>query len=190
MSEVCKTMNSVKERGFTLVEALITVVVVTILLATAVPYMGNFTKNNRLISQTNDFVIAVQLARSEAVKRDVNTVICPSTDQSSCSANAADWQTGWLVFSDFNLNGTLEPGAALPLCEAREDCLLINGKGPTHNNTLTTTATMLRFLPTGLAANGGDVDFTIVSDDCRVDQVRRIRVTSQGHTIVTTQPCP
>jgi type IV fimbrial biogenesis protein FimT len=183
-------MINAREKGFTLIELLITLTVVTVLLATAVPYMGNFAKNNRLITQTNDLVLAIQLARSEAVKRGINTVICPSTDQSSCSGNAADWQTGWLVFSDTNLNGSLEPGASAPLCEASEDCLMRTGNGLSHNNTLTTTATTLRFLPTGMASNGGNVDLTIVSNDCYVDQARNIRITSQGHTIVSTETCP
>jgi len=169
---------------------MITLVVVTILLATAVPYTGNFIRNNRLLSQTNEFVIAIQLARSAAVKRGINTVVCPSSNQTSCSANASDWVNGWLVFSDINANDTLEPGATAPLCEATEDCLMRTGTGLTNNNTMTTAATRLRFLPTGLAANGGVVDFSIVSDDCRIDQVRRVRVTTQGHTIVSAQPCP
>jgi prepilin-type N-terminal cleavage/methylation domain-containing protein len=158
-------MINAKESGFTFIELLITLTVITVLLAAAVPYLGDFAKNNRLI-------------------------MCPSSNQTSCSADAADWQNGWLVFSDFNINGSLEPGASAPLCEETEDCLMRTGNGLTHNNTLTTTATLLRFLPTGMASNGGAVDFTIVSDDCRIDQVRNVRVTSQGHTIVSTQTCP
>jgi type IV fimbrial biogenesis protein FimT len=183
-------MINAKENGFTLIELMITLVVVSILLAAAVPYLGDFTRNNRLVSQTNHFVTAVQLARSEAVKRGVNTVICPSSNQTSCSGNAADWQNGWLVFSDYNLNGSLEPGASAPLCEDTEDCVMQAGSGLSNNNTLTTTATLLRFLPAGTASNAGAVDFTIVSYDCRIDQARKIRVTSQGHTIVSTEPCP
>ena len=183
-------MISRKENGFTLIELMITLVVVSILLATAVPYVGNFTKNNRLITQTNDFVLAIQLARSEAVKRGINTIVCPSTNQTSCSGNAADWEDGWLVFADVNLNGSLEPGASAPLCEVTEDCLMRTGTGLTHSNTLTTTATRLRFLPTGMSSNGGNADFTLISDDCRIDQSRRVRVTTQGHTIVSTQNCP
>ncbi len=179
-----------EERGFTLVELMITLVVVSILLAAAVPYLGDFTRNNRLVSQANDLVSAVQLARSEAVKQSVNTVVCPSSDQVSCSGNAADWQTGWLVFSDFNLDSDLDAGASAPLCEDTEDCLMKTGSGIDYNNTLTTTATLLRFLPTGLAANGGNADFSLVSDQCHIDQVRNIRITTQGHTLVSAAACP
>lgn len=179
-----------RENGFTMVELMITLVVVSILLAAAVPFLGDFTRNNRLVSQTNDLVSAIQLARSEAVKQGTNAIVCPSSDHATCSTNAADWQSGWLVFSDFNLNGAFDPGSTPPLCEDTEDCLMKTGKGIDYSNTITTTATLLRFLPTGLAANGGNVDFTLVSDQCHRDQARRIRVTSQGHTIVSTVACP
>jgi type IV fimbrial biogenesis protein FimT len=183
-------MINAKENGFTLIELMITLVVVSILLGIAVPYLGNFTKNSRLTGQANDLVIAIQLARSEAVKRGINTIICPSSNQTSCSSNASDWQNGWLVFSDFNLNGNLEPGASAPLCEETEDCVMRTGSGLSHNNTLTTTATRLRFLPTGMSSASSALDFTIVSDDCRIDQARRVRVTNHGHTIVSTETCP
>jgi type IV fimbrial biogenesis protein FimT len=179
-----------RESGFTMVELMITLVVVAILLAAAVPFLGDFTRNNRLVGQSNDIASSIQLARSEAVKQGVNTVICPSSDLTSCSNNAADWQNGWLVFSDFNLDGDLDAGASAPLCEATEDCLMKTGTGIDYKNTLTTTATLLRFLPTGLASNGGTVTFRLVSDKCHIDQARDIKITIQGHTLVSTVACP
>ena len=44
MSEVCTTMNMEREKGFTLVELLITIVVVSILLATGVPSIMQMVK--------------------------------------------------------------------------------------------------------------------------------------------------
>jgi len=183
-------MNYARETGFTVIELMITLVVVGILLATALPHLETFTKNNRLVSQTNDFVAAVQLARSEAVKRGVNTVVCASADQANCSGNAADWQSGWLVFSDFNLDGTVDPGPDAILCEPTEDCVMRTNAALSYNTSMTTSATRLRFLPTGLASNGGNVTFNLVARDCHIDQARKITVTSQGHTIVTTAACP
>ena len=179
-----------RESGFTMVELMITLVVIAILLAAAVPFLGDFTRNNRLVSQTNDFVSSMQLARSEAVKQGITTVICPSSNHTSCSTSATDWQNGWLVFSDTNLDGDLDPGGSAPLCEATEDCLLKTGSGIDYNNTLTTTATLLRFLPTGLAGNGGNVTLRLVSDHCHIDQVRDIKVTVQGHVLVSSAACP
>ena len=84
-------MNMEREKGFTLVELLITIVVISVLLATGVPAFLDFIKNNRLTAQTNELVSAIQLARSEAVKRGTNTIVCASSNGTSCSDNKDDW---------------------------------------------------------------------------------------------------
>jgi len=183
-------MNYARETGFTLVELIITLVVVSILLAAAVPQLEMFTKNNRLIGQTNDLVSAMQLARSEAVKRGINTVVCASADQVDCSANAADWVKGWLVFSDFLLDGATDPGADATLCEPGEDCILRTNPAIAYKTTLTASAASVTFLPTGRATNTANVTIDVIARDCHGDQARRVTITSQGHTIVSTINCP
>ena len=49
-------MNMEREKGFTLVELLITIVVVSILLATGVPSVIQMVKNNRVTTQANKLV--------------------------------------------------------------------------------------------------------------------------------------
>jgi type IV fimbrial biogenesis protein FimT len=183
-------MNMESENGFTLVELLITIVIVTTLLAMGVPSLKDFMKQNRLSAHSNALVTALQVARTEAVKRGTDTVICASSNQTSCTGNG-DWDQGWIVFSDLNLNGAPDLGASAPLCEDTEDCMLRTSGALSGNNRITTNAASLRFLPTGLAANGGaTVTLNLVSDKCERDQTRRIQVTLQGHTIVTKQACP
>ncbi len=74
-------MNMERENGFTLVELLISIVIVTTLLAMGVPSIKDFMKNNRLSAQSNALVTGLQVARSEAVKRGADTVICASSNQ-------------------------------------------------------------------------------------------------------------
>ena len=183
-------MNMKRENGFTLVELLISIVIVTTLLAMGIPSFKDFLKNNRLVAQSNGLVAALQLARSEAVKRGTDTVICASTNQTACTGNG-DWDKGWIVFSDIDRNGTPNVGASAPLCEDTEDCMLRTDGALSGKNKINTTAASLRFLPTGMAANGGaTVALNLVSDNCEHTQARRIQVTLQGHTIVTKQACP
>ncbi len=177
-----------RENGFTLVELLISIVIVTTLLAMGIPSFKDFLKNNRLVAQSNGLVAALQLARSEAVKRGTDTVICASSNQTSCTGNG-DWDKGWIVFSDIDRNGTPNVGASAPLCEDTEDCMLRTDGALSGKNEISTTAASLRFLPTGLAANGG-IALNLTSDNCELNQSRKIQVTLQGHTIVTKQACP
>ena len=183
-------MNMERENGFTLVELLISILIVSTLLAMGVPSLKEFMKNNRLSAQSNALVASLQLARSEAVKRGVDTVICASSNQTSCTGNG-DWDKGWIVFSDLNRNGTPDVGGAAPLCEDTEDCMLRTSGALSGKHKITTTAASLRFSPTGLAANGGStVALNLVADQCERNQARKIQVTLQGHTIVTKQACP
>jgi type IV fimbrial biogenesis protein FimT len=188
-------MNMERGKGFTLVELLITIVVISVLLATGVPAFLDFIKNNRLTAQTNELVSAIQLARSEAVKRGTNTIVCASSNGTSCSDNKDDWDKGWIVFSDLNQNDDPDTGGSAPLCEDTEDCLLRTGNEISNTTTLTVTAAnsiaehTLRFLPTGLASNAGIVTFTLEATDCHINQKRTIQITLQGHTIVSTATC-
>ena len=99
MSEACYTLNMDKEPGFTLVELLIAIVVVTILLAIGAPAFKDFIKNNRVTGLINGHVSVIQLARSEALKRGTNMVVCASDDQATCTGKDT-WADGWILFSD------------------------------------------------------------------------------------------
>ena len=59
-------------RGFTLLELMVTVAVAAILTTVAVPGFRDLIQNNRVTTQTNELVTALNFARTEAVKRGRN----------------------------------------------------------------------------------------------------------------------
>ena len=95
-----------KAHGFTLIELLVTIAIGAILLLVAVPNYITFVLNGRMAAQSNDFLSALQLARSEAVKRGFTVSVCKSADSASCTT-AGTWAQGWIVFTDVNSNGAL-----------------------------------------------------------------------------------
>ena len=97
-------------RGFTLIELMVTLAVAAILLTVAVPNFREFIERNRVSSHTNMMVGALQLARSEAIKRGANLVIlCKSSNGSSCSSSA-NWRDGWLLFANKDADKTYTAG--------------------------------------------------------------------------------
>lgn len=75
--------------GFTLIELMITIAVLAITLAVAVPNFQNVINRNRLVASANEAVGALQVARMEAIRRNARVELCPSTNGTTCSGS--DW---------------------------------------------------------------------------------------------------
>ena len=93
---------------------LVVVAVLIIGLAVGVPQFARLVKNNALSASSNEFVQALSLARSEAVKRLKSVTVCKSNDQTGCTTNG-DWSQGWIAFVDNNGNGSVNPGDTVVL---------------------------------------------------------------------------
>ncbi len=89
--------------GYTLLEMLITLIVSSILAGIAIPSLSSLLSSNRMTVSVNEFIAALYLARSEAIKRGQTVSICPSLDQSTC-ITTRDWKRGWIVFVEANQN--------------------------------------------------------------------------------------
>jgi type IV fimbrial biogenesis protein FimT len=99
---------SAKQAGFTLVELMITLIVAAVLMGIAVPSFKAFIQNSRITAQSNEVLVSLATARSEAIKRNANVVLCRSADPTAntpaCSGAGA-WETGWIIFQDVDANG-------------------------------------------------------------------------------------
>jgi type IV fimbrial biogenesis protein FimT len=105
-------MKLSKSSGFTMVEMIITVALVSILLTIGIPSFRFVTNSNRIAGEINGLLGDMQFARSEAIKEGVPVTVCVSSNGTSCSGAAtATWQNGWIVFSDLNSSKTVNTGA-------------------------------------------------------------------------------
>ncbi|WP_156775423.1 GspH/FimT family pseudopilin [Hydrogenophaga sp. RAC07] len=92
------------QHGFTLIELMVAIAILAILLAVGVPSFQSFIASSRLTTANNDFVGAMTLARSEAIRRGNRVTVCKSADLNTCTT-AGGWQQGWIVFVDTTRSG-------------------------------------------------------------------------------------
>jgi len=179
------------QKGFTLIELMITIVVIGVLLATAVPSFMQFIKNNHVTGQANNFVVSTQMARNEAVKRGAGTTLCAANVNLNGCSGSTDWSSGWIAFSDLNRDGIINTATGTATtgstCLESEDCLINTVAGPSRSS-LNAGVSSIRFLPTGHTSTGSTT-FTLEADDCEHHQKRSIIITEQGHTNIIEQPC-
>lgn len=86
------TNRCIRARGFTLIELMVTLALVVILMAVAVPSLTTFQRNAQLTSFSNTMLASINAARGEAMKRGMNAMMVPS--------DGSSWSSGWVVFVD------------------------------------------------------------------------------------------
>lgn len=124
-----------------MIELLVTMAVAAILLAVAVPSYRSFMISSRIATESNDFLAALNLARSEAIKRNSPVTLCKSANATSC-ATTGDWAQGWIVFEDCNSNGVVDTAT----------CLDRDNSGSADNEAIIRVHAAM---PAGWSMNGG-----------------------------------
>ena len=112
MRVLYRAMGRKTQSGFTLVELIITLILASIILGLGVPSFVDLVDSNRMISVTNELVGDLQYARNEAIKRNASVTMCGSSNGTSCSGSTS-WENGWIVFTDPNVNATVDGGEAI-----------------------------------------------------------------------------
>ena len=87
-----------RHRGVTLPELVFTLAIAAGLLGWGVPAFRDLRLDASRSREVNQFVQAVYLARSEAIKRNGVVSLCPSRDGARCAPSGTPWQAGWIVF--------------------------------------------------------------------------------------------
>ena len=92
------TTHNRSQDGLTLPELVVTLAVMSILTVGGIGSLQHFIQENRMAAEVNQFVTALHLARSEAVKHESRVVLCPSSDGHNCGYSR-EWVNGWILFA-------------------------------------------------------------------------------------------
>jgi type IV fimbrial biogenesis protein FimT len=96
-----------RHAGFTLWELVCTLAIAGVAFGLGVPSFQSFVLDGKRTADVNGFVLAVQVARSEAAKRGHDITICATTDTWRCTDFELGAPHGWMVF--VNTDGAYPP---------------------------------------------------------------------------------
>ena len=160
---VYKKLPLVGNGGFTLIEMLVVITIVGILAAMAGPSMMTFFTQNRLSSQINELIADVNLARTEAIKRNTGSGICATAVNGTACAAGGNWANGWM---SYYIDPTTNATVTLRLHQQ-----LIG------NSTLTSAADAIVYAKDGTVTSGtGNYDLC----DTQLHRFRRINISTSG----------
>jgi type IV fimbrial biogenesis protein FimT len=163
--------NLTKTPGFTILELMVVVTIAAILMGIAIPSFMVAIRSNRLRIYANELVTALNLERSEAVKRGVNVSVRRVDNLSSINLGVgANWENGWDVFVDQAVMRAFDDDGDANLCENGVDCLLKTYIGMKTSYTLRGNSgavpnnftSFIRFSPSGQSNTIGGL---VVCDD-------------------------
>jgi type IV fimbrial biogenesis protein FimT len=100
--------QSPAQRGFTLIEFLVVLAVVAIALGVGVPAFTAVAANQRMSTATNDLVVSLRAARSQALMRRAPVALCPTPDGAGACVAGGNLGLGWTVFVDRDDDGALD----------------------------------------------------------------------------------
>jgi len=161
------------DRGFSLIELLVVMAILSILLAVSLPNFRDMIESSSTNSQAKLFLTTLNLARSEAIKRGGSVVICASDDGADCDEDS--WGEGWIVFFDANsdangLNGSMDANDTL--------IRVFDSVGST--NVTTFTVDLFEYNNLGFSGTGGTQTLLICPVSANAANARSVVIGPSG----------
>ena len=109
---VCLRLGRDGAAGFSLIEAMVSIAVLAILAALAVPNLSSLLQRYQVDDTREAFFASVNLARTEAIRQGQRVVIRRLTGCGHAGSAGNDWSCGWRVFADANNDNVQAAGEA------------------------------------------------------------------------------
>ncbi len=178
-SRIAGSVPRSNQTGYTMLELLTTVAVAALLLSLGVPSLNSLVRSNRIVSDTNEFIATINMARAEALNNVLQVTVCKSRNQVSCDASAS-WHDGWIVFVDNDEDEQRDTAAPV-------ETLLLVHEDLEGSNTLRSAAfsNWIAFRPNGLAiGNAANAGVFSLCNDAGATYGRDISISRIGSTSI------
>ena len=138
------------ENGFSLIEIIIVIAIMSLLISTATPSFNTLINKSRLSKTSEELFSSLSLARSYAITSGQRVHLCAlaSSDPLLCKKERdfnSNWSDGWMVFADINQNNEYDSN----------DTMLNISTNSKNINVVFNQRGRLRFFQNGSARSAG-----------------------------------
>lgn len=161
-------MKITSENGFTIIELMISIMVMAILAFIAAPSMRGMIERNKIDSSVTSMMRSIVAARSEAIARNQPVVMCSSSNGTSCTTGG--WDNGWISFADSDADGTLDASEAVLGVSSASSGVTLRSSAADPNT--------LVFLADGTITEV--TDFRVCGPDADLDEAYAINISVTG----------
>jgi len=178
------TRQPANASGFSLVEMMITVLILSILASIVIPNMRDATRSYQLTSRASYWLNVLNYARSEATKRGSRITLCASSDGASCAGSSqSNLHQGWIIFVDTDNDGTWDAGEIIvrPGSADSEYTYVLSG----------TSNSYVSFISNGMTKTAGNASWSGNITICREagELGRQVVISPVGRTKMDNVGC-
>lgn len=135
-----KEILSNSQQGFSLIELMVTLAIAGVLMMVGIPGFNESIKSDRLTTNINGLFTSLNLARSEAIKRNIPVTV---------KKTGAQWESGWTVFTDnTGVSGVMD---------GTDELIRSYDAIPAGYTLRATYTSFMTYQPTGISTNGSFV---------------------------------
>lgn len=145
------------QSGVTLMELMVVVTIAAIMASLAAPAFTGFINSTKQSSAVSQLMSDLNRARGEAIKRNSRVLLCVRNTAGTDCGTATNWQNGWLVCYDLNVNGQCDT----PPVDGSNPNPIAKHGALDANLTLLTNANLVQFNPNGTQGTAGAATLTI-----------------------------
>lgn len=149
-----KSHSHYQHKGFTITELLVTIAVLGILSAVALPSLNEFMVNSRVDNEISQIQRLVLTTRNTAISMEQNVTLCPLATNSTCGNN---WQGELTVFIDLDNDNIYEP--------LNNETIIRVKPAARTGDTLIYPQSRISFAPTGQLTGALNGNFTYCPKD-------------------------
>ncbi|WP_082629052.1 GspH/FimT family pseudopilin [Pseudomonas sp. TTU2014-080ASC] len=135
-----------RQKGISLLEAVVAICVIGIILAAAVPALGSWNAQQRMRSLHSGLHRQINLARYHAMVQQKRVTLCPLSVSGSCKK---DWSESISVFIDTNGNRHLDSDEELLNTMSVPQSIKLHWRGMSPNNSMHFTPLGITLLSNG-----------------------------------------